>query len=170
MSAFLRLKRKEMEDDGEPNLVPIMNMFLVIIPFLLMSASFYTIKAVNTSIPVLSNSIDKPVAETQQISLTVVAEIKKESIKVSVLSDKLTAKELEEFKTVYTVEGNSGYPMDKFSMHLQNIKIKYPKSETLILIPDSSIDYETIIRAMDTARKTGEITLFPNVVLSGSVG
>jgi biopolymer transport protein ExbD len=54
MSAFLRLKRKEMED-GEPNLVPIMNMFLVIIPFLLMSASFYQIKAVNTSIPVLSS-------------------------------------------------------------------------------------------------------------------
>lgn len=169
MSAFLRLKRKEMEDDGEPNLVPIMNMFLVIIPFLLMSASFYTIKAVNTSIPVLSSGVETQ-GETAFISLTVVAEIKKESIKVSAMSDKLTEKELEQFKTVCTVESNGGYPMEKFSMHLQNIKIKYPKSETLILIPDSSVDYETIIRAMDTARKAGSITLFPNVVLSGSVG
>jgi biopolymer transport protein ExbD len=167
MSAFLRLKRKEMED-GEPNLVPIMNMFLVIIPFLLMSASFYQIKAVNTSIPVLSSGADTP-RENDFISLTVVAEIKEKSIKVSVMSDKLTGKELEQFKTEYPVENKSGYAMDKFSKHLQMIKMKYPKSETLILIPDSSVDYETIIRAMDTARKTGETTLFPNVVLSGSV-
>ena len=60
MSAFLRLKRREMED-VEPNMVPIMNMFLVLIPFLLMSASFYHIKAVNTSIPVLAEGIDKKV-------------------------------------------------------------------------------------------------------------
>jgi biopolymer transport protein ExbD len=169
MSAFLRLKRKEMEDDGEPNLVPIMNMFLVIIPFLLMSASFYTIKAVNTSIPVLSSGADTA-GENSIVSLTVVAEIKKESIKLSAMSDKLTDKELEQFKTEYPVDSNSSYPMDKLSMHLQMIKMKYPKSETLILIPDSSIDYETIIRAMDTARKAGEVTFFPNVVLSGSVG
>lgn len=169
MSAFLRLKRKEMEDDGEPNLVPIMNMFLVIIPFLLMSASFYTIKAVNTSIPVLSSGVDTQ-GESALISLTVVAEIKKDLIKISAMSDKLTEKEIEQFKTTYPVEGTSGYPLDKFSNHLQNIKSKYPKSDTLILIPDSSVDYETIIRAMDTARKAGEITLFPNVILSGSVG
>jgi biopolymer transport protein ExbD len=169
MSAFLRNKRKEMEDDGEPNLVPIMNMFLVIIPFLLMSASFYQIKAVKTSIPILSSGIEKP-GEAAFISLTVVAEIKKESIKLSAMSDKLTDKELEQFKTEYPLDNDSIYPMDKFSMHLQGIKIKYPKSDTLILIPDSSIDYDTIIRAMDTARKSGEITLFPNVVLSGSVG
>ncbi len=168
MSAFLRLKRKEMED-GEPNLVPVMNMFLVIIPFLLMSASFYQIKAVNTSIPVLASGSENTGQDTS-ISLTVVAEIREESIKVSAMSDKLTDKELEQFKSEYPVESASGYPMDKFSSHLQDIKEKYPKSETLILIPDSSIDYETIIRAMDTARKAGEITLFPNVVLSGSVG
>ncbi|MDM7919842.1 MAG: biopolymer transporter ExbD [Methanosarcina sp.] len=169
MSAFLRLKRKEMEDE-EPNLVPIMNMFLVIIPFLLMSASFYQIKAVNTSIPVLSSGAEDKAGEENTISLTVVAELKKESIKLSVMSDRLTDEELQQFKAEYPAEGNSGFPMDKYSSHLQGIKSKYPKSETLILIPDNSIDYETIIRAMDMARKAGEVILFPNVVLSGSVG
>jgi biopolymer transport protein ExbD len=168
MSAFLRLKRKEMED-GEPNLVPIMNMFLVIIPFLLMSASFYQIKAVNTSIPVLSSGNADNAGEESSISLTVVAELKKESIRLSVMSDRLTEEELEGFKAEYPTDG-SGFPMDKYSSHLKDIKAKYPKSETLILVPDNSVDYETIIRAMDMARKAGEITLFPNVVLSGSVG
>ncbi|NLD37286.1 MAG: biopolymer transporter ExbD [Desulfatiglans sp.] len=169
MSAFLRLKRKEMED-GEPNLVPIMNMFLVIIPFLLMSASFYHIKAVNTSIPVLSSGDAGKAGEEDSISLTVVAEFKKESIRLSVMSDRLTDQELQHFKAEYPTVGDSGFPIDKYSSHLKDIKAKYPKSETLILIPDNSTDYETIIRAMDMARKAGDVTLFPNVVLSGSAG
>ncbi len=169
MSAFLRLKRRGMDDDGEPNLVPIMNMFLVIIPFLLMSASFYQIKAVNTSIPVLASGIDEQ-KRNDSVSLTVIAELKKESIKVSAMSDRLTDKQLEEFKAVYSMNNDNAYPMDKFSTHLIGIKNQYPKSDTLILIPESSVDFDTIIRAMDTARKAGETTLFPNVVLSGSVG
>jgi biopolymer transport protein ExbD len=168
MSAFLRLKRKEMED-GEPNLVPIMNMFLVIIPFLLMSASFYHIKAVNTSIPVLSSGDAGNAGEESSISLTVVAD-KKGIDQLSVMSDRLTDQELQHFKAEYPTVGDSGFPIEKYSSHLKDIKAKYPKSETLILIPDNSTDYETIIRAMDMARKAGDVTLFPNVVLSGSAG
>ncbi len=169
MSAFLRLKRREMEEDCEPNLVPIMNMFLVLIPFLLMSASFYHIKSVNTSVPVLAESISKA-EEDKAVSVTVVVELKKDSLKVSAMSDKLTGDELNQFKTEYPVDGNSNYPLDKFSAFLQGIKNQYPESNTLILIPNDSTDYNTIIHAMDTARRTGELTLFPNVVLSGSLG
>ena len=169
MPAFLRLKRREMEEDCEPNLVPIMNMFLVLIPFLLMSASFYHIKAVNTSVPVLSENVNKA-EEDISISLTVIVELKKDTLKVSAMSDKLTGDELNQFKAEYSMESESAVHLEKFSAHLQGIKNQYPKSDTLILIPNESTDYNTIIHTMDTARKTGEINLFPNVVLSGSVG
>lgn len=169
MSAFLRLKRREMEEDCEPNLVPIMNMFLVLIPFLLISASFYHIKAVNTSVPVLASSSGEA-DEDKTISVTVIAELKKDSLKLSAMSDKLTGDELNQLKVEYPMENESSYPLEKFSTHLQGIKNKYPKSDTLILIPNDKTDYNTIINAMDTARKIDEITLFPNVVLSGSVG
>ena len=169
MSAFLRLKRREMEDDCEPNLTPIMNMFLVLIPFLLMSASFYHIKAVNTSIPVLAESTENA-GEDTVISVTVIVELKKDALKVSAMSDKLTGDELKQFKAEYPKDSEGAYPLDKFSAFLQGIKNQYPKSDTLILIPNERTDYNTIILAMDTARKSGEMTLFPNVVLSGSVG
>ena len=169
MSAFLRLKRREMEEDCEPNLVPIMNMFLVLIPFLLMSASFYHIKAVNTSIPVIAESSGKADADIS-ISVTVIAELKKDSLKLSAMSDKLTGDELNKFKVEYPMDSESSYPLEKLSAHLQGIKNQYPKSDTLILIPNEHTDYNTIISAMDTARKTDEMTLFPNVVLSGSLG
>ena len=169
MSAFSRLKRREMLDDAEPNMVPIMNMFMVLIPFLLMSASFYHIKAVNTSVPVLSGSIDNPETETET-SLTLVVELKKNLLKVSAMSDQLSSDELSQFKAEYPCTEKDSYPMEELTAHLEKIKTLYPKSDTLILIPDSSTDYDTIIRTMDTARKTGEIALFPKVVLSGSLG
>ena len=169
MSAYLRLKRREMEDDCEPNLTPIMNMFLVLIPFLLMSASFYHVKAVNTSVPVLAESTEKA-DENKSISVTVIVELKKDTLKVSAMSDKLTGDELNQFKAEYPMDSEGAYPLEKFSAQLQGIKNQYPKSDTLILIPNNNTDYNTIILAMDTARKAGEITLFPNVVLSGSVG
>jgi len=169
MSAFLRLKRREMEDDCEPNLTPIMNMFLVLIPFLLMSASFYHVKAVNTSVPVLAASADTT-EENKTVSVTVIVELKKDFLKVSTMSDKLTGDELNRFKVEYPVDSEGSYPLEKFAAHLQGIKNQYPKSDTLILIPNNKTDYNTIILAMDTARKAGEIALFPNVVLSGSVG
>lgn len=169
MSAFSRLKRRETEEDCEPNLVPIMNMFLVLIPFLLMSASFYHIKAVNTSVPVLAESINNA-EEEKFISVTVIVELKKDSLNVSAMSDKLTSEELKQFKTLFSVDSKGDYPLENFSAHLQGIKNQYPKSDTLILIPNDNTDYNTIIHAMDTARRADEITLFPNVVLSGSVG
>lgn len=169
MSAFLRIKRREMEDDCEPNLTPIMNMFLVLIPFLLMSASFYHVKAVNTSIPILAESTEKAEADNS-VSLTVVVELKKDALKVSVMSDQLTGDELNQFKAEYPMSSENTYSLDQLSNHLLGIKNKYPKSSTLILIPNEKTDYDTIIHAMDSARRAGEVALFPNVVLSGSLG
>ena len=169
MSAFSSLKKREMIDDAEPNMVPIMNMFMVLIPFLLMSASFYHIKAVDTSVPVLSQSVDNPETDTAP-SLTLVVELKKDSLKVSAMSDQFTADELNQFKAEYPCKEKNVYPLEEFTVYLENIKTLYPKSDTLILIPNSSTDYDTIIRTMDTARKTGEVALFPKVVLSGSMG
>jgi hypothetical protein len=71
-----------------------------------MSASFYQIKAVNTSIPVLSSGGAEKDSEESLVSLTVVAELKKESIKLSVMSDRLTDEELQQFKAEYPSEGS----------------------------------------------------------------
>jgi biopolymer transport protein ExbD len=51
MARFSRMIRQA-EEEPELNMIPIMNMFMVLIPFLLMSASFFHIKAINTSIPI----------------------------------------------------------------------------------------------------------------------
>ncbi len=62
------------------------------------------------------------------------------------------------------------YQLAKVHNYLLELKEKWPKSDTVLLIPDEDILYETIIKTMDIARTIEENPLFPNVVISGSLG
>ncbi|MDJ0782184.1 MAG: biopolymer transporter ExbD [Desulfosarcinaceae bacterium] len=155
--------------DDEINMVPIMNMFMVLIPFLLMSASFFHIKAINTSVPVLAEGSQEDHAE-KQISVTVVVKLRIDGINTSSLSNDLSKKELADLEGDFSFDAGNEKAYAAFSEHLMKVKKRYPKSDTLIIIPAEDIIYDTIIQTMDVARKTDEDTLFPNVVLSASLG
>jgi hypothetical protein len=58
----------------------------------------------------------------------------------------------------------------EISSYLASVKDRYPASDTMLLIPDDAILYDDIVQAMDCARKSEAQELFPNVVLSGSLG
>ncbi|GAB6096966.1 hypothetical protein JCM14469_32200 [Desulfatiferula olefinivorans] len=167
-------RRRRMDDEEiELDMVPIMNMFLVLIPFLLLSASFFHIKAINTSVPVLSSSEasqSEPSDPKAQIKVTVIVEIKDAVIALSAMSDELEYDDLVKLEADIPVKEGAAYPMDQLAAHLKYIKDSYPKSDTLILVPASSVVYGTIIETMDMARSSENIEMFPNVVLSGKVG
>jgi len=163
-------RRKSSEEDVDIDMVPVMNMFLVLIPFLLMSASFLHLKVINTSVPVQAESIsERP--EKRTVKLTVIAEIKKKSIHMSTISDDLESEVLEKWTARLDNEKEGEYPLTKVAAYLLKIKAIYPESDTLIVIPDESIMYDTIIQVMDVARfSQKDVPLFPSVVLSGKVG
>ena len=162
--------RKQSEEDTELNMVPIMNMFMVLIPFLLMSAAFYQIKAVNTSIPVHSNSPTQDATVNKDIKITVVLELKAEEVRISALSDQAAPKELAELETSLKRSPGGDISVVVLAEFLSKIKTRYPASDTLLLIPDENVLYREIIQAMDCARSHESGALFPNVVLSGSLG
>ncbi len=168
MSA-IRNKRYRCEEDTDINMVPIMNMFLVLIPFLLMSASFFQLKVINTSVPTLSES-SVGVSEENNIKVTAVVEIRKDDIQISILSDEIEYDEFEKWKSEFRKTDKNNYPLDHMSNWLQKIKEKYPKSDTMVVIPEENVVYDTIILTMDAGRFYNDSPLFPNVVLSGKVG
>jgi len=155
--------------DVEIDLVPIMNMFLVLIPFLLMSAAFFQLKAINTSVPVLAETKTEAPKEKEEIKVRVIMQITPKGIDLSVASPMLGNEELTKWDNHLIKEDEEEYPLDQLLLCLQNIKKQYPASDTLIVIPDKSILYNTIIQAMDTGRYCQNEQLFPNVVLSGKV-
>jgi len=161
--------RRRTNDDVDLDMVPIMNMFLVLIPFLLMSASFFHLRAINTSVPVLGDT--KAVeGRASDIRLTVIVELEEKGVHLSVMSAEVEQGVADAMERYIQKTDEYKYPLDDLSSNLKAIKAQYPLSDTLIIIPDPSVIYETIIQAMDVARYSDDSKLFPNVVLSGKVG
>lgn len=161
--------RQENLEDVEINLIPVMNMFLVLVPFLLLSAAFFQLKAIDTSVPILAETRNDTL-EIQDVKVTVIMEIMKDGIRLSAISDSLGQEELNNWDAHIVKEEHDEYPLTQLLLHLQQIKKTYPASDTIILIPDGSVLYDTIIQAMDVARYVDNEPLFPNMVLSGKVG
>ena len=161
--------RRTSDDDTELNMIPIMNIFLVIIPFLLTSVSFFHIKAISTSVPVMADSSSEAVKQ-EQIKLTVIVEMRLKDLRLSATAESLEPQELEQFEQQINLQSAGLYPLMELNDYLQSIKRTYPASDTMILIPDETVLYESIIQAMDAARNFNDSPLFPNVVLSGSLG
>jgi biopolymer transport protein ExbD len=146
-----------------------MNIFLVIIPFLLTSVSFFHIKAISTSVPVLADS-GPALEKAPEIKLTVIVEMQPGAMRLSAIADELSAEALKEYNQHLKLEAAGVYPLGEFTEYLQSLKRSYPASDTIILIPDNTVRYDSIIQAMDAARNVNQSPLFPNVVLSGSLG
>jgi biopolymer transport protein ExbD len=151
-------------------MVPIMNMFMVLIPFLLMSASFIHIKAINTSVPVHSDTSKENSAKDADVKVTVMLALGEKELNVSASASGLSAAKLAALEASIPLKGGVDAVEGKLRETLKNIKTNYPGSDTIVLVPDASILYDDIIRTMDIARNIDQDDLFPNVVLSGSLG
>ena len=173
MARFNRIRRSS-EDEPELNMIPIMNLFMVLIPFLLTSVSFLHIKAINTSIPVHADRPAHTVETTETTEtikkITVVLEIKPDHIRISTLSDSVNDLQVAEKELVLPRQTGTDMAVSAVADHLRTLKQHYPASDTMILIPDNEVTYREIVQAMDCARAYQTELLFPNVVLSGSLG
>jgi biopolymer transport protein ExbD len=154
------------------NLVPIMNLFVVLIPFLLMSAAFFHISVINASVPALQK--EKTDLAKSDVAVTMMVRMKPESFTITASSDTLQRSELDKLRAEIPRTGE-GKGLKDFNDHMLACKQRYPKSETMLLVPDASIQYQEVIGAMDSGRwaemdQEGQkvrYDLFPNVVITG---
>ena len=95
--SILRKGRRNSEEDTELNMIPIMNIFLVIIPFLLTSVSFFHIKAISTSVPVMADSTQVS-AVPEKTKMTVIVEMLKGEMRLSATAEELDMEKLAQFE------------------------------------------------------------------------
>jgi biopolymer transport protein ExbD len=168
----MRRAKKEVESDL--NLLPIMNLFVALVPFLLVGTAFFHMQVINVSVPTNSNEpastkIVRKSSKNAEVVMTV--QITKKGFKVFGICEDLPTKEVESFTKTFGRKRKFNF--EGLSRFLANIKRKYKKSNTVIVVPDKNIPYWAVIRTIDAARKLKlnekDIFMFTNVVVSSKV-
>lgn len=138
------------------NLVPVMNLVTILIPFLLMSAQFVTAAVIDTTAP----SSSKAPAEE---------EAKPEAPRLTIAITDLG----------YVLAGPGAVmpliPLDPTGRHdtatlgtqLSQARDAFPDQRMVVLAPEPAISFEVLVATMDAAKGKPERPLFDDVVISG---
>lgn len=164
-------RNKEVED---LNLIPLMNLFVTMIPLLLLTAAFYHIGMVSASVPTQSD--EETSVETGSTAVTVNVRMSGNGYNVTASSGTLPDSELKALDAFLPKKAGQ-YDYATLTRVLERIKRKYQESETMMLVPDKSAIYDEMIKTMDAARamvvslegKKRRIPLFPIVVVTSMV-
>ena len=167
-----------------PNMVPIMNLMTILIPFILLSVQFVHLAVIDSSLPAIGapKANSETVDDKPPLMLTVAvtdrgfivggnaAILSTGEEEVGQITDVAQAVERE---PTIPVDNEGNYLYEKLTELLVKEKAEYPDEQNVILIPESEIIYEVIIGTMDATRdhkpegaKEKEM-LFPFVVIAG---
>lgn len=147
------LGKDRRKKDVDVNIIPVMNIFLLLIPFLLLTAAFVRLAVVELSLPSLNKGRSNQIQEKSQNLVLIILAIKETGFQLKAQGFK--------FDPLY--KNNDKYNYPKLVEQLKQIKQVHSYAEDIIISPESKVKYDIIIKVMDRCRETG----FPNVSLSG---
>lgn len=146
---FDELHRAKAEAE-ELDLTPVMNLFMVLIPFLLMGAAFFTVGVIPTSTP--NHTPGGSAAEKTPDSVSASLVIEPEELRLSFSSSSLSDAELKQLASTWAVKDGQ-MPTQQLQDHLRQVKQKYPQSNTLIVLPSGDIPYQKLVTILDKTRE-----------------
>jgi len=135
-------QRREGEQDFELNIASVIDCFTVLITYLLVSASFISISALDIDVTGVG---DAPHTEPPPVSIAVELDMK------HVLHVKLTGKEKDE----WVVEAKDGtWDLDSLGAKLEAIKEKWPVVEAAFVAADDDLEYREVVKVVETTKRT----------------
>ncbi|MFH1810110.1 MAG: biopolymer transporter ExbD [Pseudomonadota bacterium] len=167
-------KRKEYEE-VDLNLIPIMNLFVALIPFLLLSAVFFHLRVIKGSVPAATEGQTDIAKGDDTVTMTVQID-PKDGFLVSASSATLHPDETNKLARSFPKKGGD-YDFAALSSYMREVKRKWDKSDTVIIVSDPTVKYKELVETMDAAReleieiggKKQRYIMFPRVVVSSLV-
>lgn len=151
-----RIQRKGRHSiEGDLDLLPIMNLFMVLIPFLLLSAVFVKISVIDIYLP--QAKVAPPSKDAKKPLEMLTINVTAKGFSFSGLG-----------KSLPNINKKAGeYNFSALTKSLVGLKEKYPEGGEVILLFVSNTPYETVVKTMDSSRETiinkKTIILYPNV-------
>ncbi len=170
-------RRTHEEGEAEPNLTPIMNLMVVLIPLLLTSAEYIKIGVIELNLPPAAGPAQveqqKPREKTRTLDLTV--SITDQGFYISSAIAVLRPGDGKGPSVPLKADGS--YDFEKLSIMLLDVKRKaegkFPDIESITIQAEPGVHYQTLVSTMDAARAVkvdGQLfVLFPQVSLSAGI-
>lgn len=127
---------------SEPNLTPFIDLFSVLICFLLMTAAWIQLESMPSSIEKTTTSNTPPPESSDPVK-----DEKKVSLAVTVFTDKITLKENDEELTVKNI--GTEFDKDKLQAEFLKWRSRYPVKKDVVLNTDQGITYGDLIKMYD---------------------
>lgn len=170
-----KLSGAKAHKEGHPeiNILPLMNIVMLLIPFLLLSTQFIKIGVVEVSSPsCCAIRHDGPEQRPPKPPLNLSMSITRKGVSLLTRGAALgpgckpreTKAALPTFQKVST-----GHDWRSVRKCLKKLKADFPHEDQVIVMAEPEIKYKVIIKAMDMSRKDGKKKLFPRVLLSAGV-
>lgn len=143
---YKRFRKEKKRGTFLPILIPVMNLFLLILPFVIQNAFLQKIASMEMQLP----SISEVKGTSVDVDKDVTIEIGRGGLGLFVGGVKTLETDL-----------TKGFE-DRLYQKLIEIKKELPKKQDILLKVDPLIEYEKVVKVIDVCKSEGK--LFPNVV------
>lgn len=147
---FQRWQEAVDETETDLNVIPVMNLFMVLIPFLLLGAAFYQIGVIPTSTPTHDPQESDVPKTPKTVAMNIVLGV--DELSMSASSTSLTPEELEQLRSAWPAPGGN-YDLPSLRAELIDIKARYPESTTVTILPHDDLQYQDLVLVLDTTRE-----------------
>ena len=154
--------RRSSNSSSELDLVPVMNMVAILIPFLLFSAQFVELSVVENTLPGMVDAAPQGPEEPLALRVKITEEGYEVAASASALPDPVEIGCVGGWCRSATM-----WNTDELAEVLVDLKAAYPDEQTMIVEPGSDVPYEVLISTMDAARAHEGRPLFPSVMVAG---
>lgn len=160
------------------DLVPIMNLVTILIPFLLLGSAFVSLAVIDSTLPAIGAPPSEEQEEDDKEKLNLTIAITDQGYTIAGASAVLPGDSEGGGPTIACTRPGcptvDSYDTAELTRVLGQIKDRYEDEENVILMPESEIPYEVLVVTMDATREDPNTKvdnkprlLFPYVVIAG---
>ena len=136
-----RWRRRHNSDVAELNITAFMNLMVILVPFLLITAVFSRLTILELSLPGPSDGAAD--VDTPSLQLEVV--LRQSGVEVADTKTGL-------LKVLPKTSDEEPYDLKGLSNYLKQVKANYPDITTATILLEPEIDYNSLVQVMDTVR------------------
>ena len=154
-----RARRNRRVETAELNITAFMNLMVILVPFLLITAVFSRLAVLELNLP--TSQAEQQTPETDEFML-----------EITVRADAIEVGDRNQGRLSKFDKADDEYQLKKLGEYLNRIKEKFPTKTDATLLLEPDISYDTVVQVMDVTRVTekeddaGEIIrveLFPEI-------